>query len=100
VGEDWSSDLANCWEGGVQSTTPVGSYPGGNGPCQGTWDQAGNVWEWCEDVHERGAEVRVVRGGSWLSTARLARSAFRGWDRADLRRRYLGFRPARSVTTE
>ncbi len=68
-------------------TTPVGSYPKGAGPF-GALDQAGNVWEWCEDVWDAAAyrdrdgqrdplsttgddtAVRCLRGGSWIGGAR------------------------------
>lgn len=65
--------------------TMVGSYPKGEGPF-GTLDQAGNVWEWCEDVWNTAAywkrdgqqdplctsgelAARCSRGGSWSGTA-------------------------------
>jgi formylglycine-generating enzyme required for sulfatase activity len=35
---------------------------------------------------------RVLRGGSWIGTARWCRSAFRDWRRPDVRYRSLGFR--------
>ncbi len=60
----------------------------------GLYDMHGNVLEWCFDVYDeaaygkrsgttpdplvtRGAEYRVLRGGSWLSVARDSRSAVR-----------------------
>jgi sulfatase modifying factor 1 len=73
--------------GGPGKTTDVGSYPA-NG--WGFYDMHGNVREWCADWYEGftsravsdpvGPAVgsyRVLRGGSWHSSANGARSASR-----------------------
>ena len=76
----------------VGKTTPVGSYPSGASP-YGALDMAGNVWEWVADGFENtyyssqptwrnptGPEsgiLRVLRGGSWSASHRIARCAFR-----------------------
>ena len=64
----------------------VGAYRACRSPF-GTYDMAGNVWEWCLDTYhaESGATssfadprvARVVRGGSWLSDLRNARASYR-----------------------
>ena len=72
-----------------QQTTDVGTFlPNSFGLC----DMHGNVWEWCEDDYEenynnaskdgsalinRGAEYKLLRGGSWYAYARYCRSASR-----------------------
>ena len=88
--------------GNVGDTTPVGSYPPN---AYGLYDMAGNVWEWCLDEYSAtfyrnspgrnpiaGATsirkildnytnvstTRVLRGGSWDSTAAYLRAANRG----------------------
>ncbi|ACY14767.1 SUMF1/EgtB/PvdO family nonheme iron enzyme [Haliangium ochraceum] len=82
--------------------SPVGSLPAGRGPF-GTFDQAGNVWEWCRDVwnaraydsrgrltedpEEGGGDAdshHVVRGGSFLSHPLYLRAAYRDRYRAIL----------------
>jgi formylglycine-generating enzyme required for sulfatase activity len=98
------------------ATTPVGSYPKGRGPF-GTLDQAGNVWEWCEDVWDAAAyreregqrdplsttgetAARCLRGGSWYFDARNLPAACRNWIRASYRLRYIGFRCLSSAVPE
>ncbi len=82
----------------------------------GLFDMHGNIWEWCEDdwspdysrsrhahpgaYRAKGAGGRVVRGGSFGSSAGVARSAYRNHGEPSLRVDYLGFRPAMGITTE
>lgn len=77
----------------------------------GLYDLQGNVWEWCQDrwdesaYRKRGVEWidryeedgedstnRVIRGGSWVDTARYCRAAFRFWILPTNRGRDVGFR--------
>jgi formylglycine-generating enzyme required for sulfatase activity len=79
----------------------------------GLHDVHGNVFEWCQDWHgpyakeaaadPKGApsgDSRVVRGGSWVSTARGARSAYRYRNDPGNRWRNMGFRPVLPVAPQ
>jgi hypothetical protein len=73
-------------------TSPVGSFPSS---AYGLYDMVGNVWEWCWDCFDTAwygnpaatqkdtpgsagpATNRVMRGGSWESTASAGRCANR-----------------------
>ena len=71
-------------------TTPVGQYsPQGDSP-YGAADMAGNVWEWTSTLYrdypydagdgrenQEEVDARVVRGGSFLSSRRYVRCAYR-----------------------
>jgi serine/threonine protein kinase/formylglycine-generating enzyme required for sulfatase activity len=75
----------------------------------GLSDMHGNVFEWCWDGYEKydakspavdpmgaaGVPGRVIRGGSWGHTARVARASTRLDDRPLRRNFYQGFRVAR-----
>jgi formylglycine-generating enzyme required for sulfatase activity len=81
---------------------PVGSFPPN---AWGLYDMHGNVMQWCRDWYgdyplgsatdpsgpETG-EARVVRGGSWLHPAVIARSASRWSYPPVVRTNYIGFR--------
>jgi formylglycine-generating enzyme required for sulfatase activity len=80
----------------------------------GLYDMHGNMWEWCADSWAMGYYAvsptddppgpetaarrvfrgRVFRGGCWGSGAAGCRSAYRGRDEPQHRRRSLGFRVA------
>ena len=98
------------WQKGKPA--PVGSFPDGAGPFEAL-DQAGNVWEWCQDawdeeayakrgqaepldpvVDREGGEdvLRVFRGGSWLDPAESLRAAYRNGYPATDRFQLIGFR--------
>jgi serine/threonine-protein kinase len=97
---------------GYQFTAPVGVYETGVST-YGCYDMAGNVWEWCSDRYGefyyrvKAAQnptgptngiSRVLRGGSWFSSAIELRCANRnkigpGYENPDL-----GFRSAFSLS--
>ena len=109
-----TADLCNFKATG-DDTTPVGQYsPQGDSP-YGCTDMAGNVWEWTqslwgsnrdtpdfaypynpddgrENAEASPNELRVWRGGAFLSPWELVRCASRNKFTPNLRDRYLGFR--------
>jgi iron(II)-dependent oxidoreductase len=91
-------------------TAPVGAHPGGAADC-GALDLIGNVWEWTSSAFDGypgfvahpyreysevffGRGLRVLRGGSWATQARVATPTFRNWDLPERRQIFAGVRLA------
>lgn len=90
----------------LQQTTQVEKY---SPNAFGLYDMHGNVWEWCADHwhrdYSKGAPIdglawmsknknedRVLRGGSWDSSANACRSAFRIGSNPNHKSHDIGFR--------
>ena len=102
-GDAWDASLCNA-EIKIKDTTPVDAYPRGASP-YGLLDVAGNVWEWTRSLYKgypydpgdgredlEASAARVVRGGAFYNTTRLARCAYRSYFDPDRWGRYYGFR--------
>jgi formylglycine-generating enzyme required for sulfatase activity len=88
-GTDWKAGLANA-EGASHGMVDVGTYKG-TSPF-GAYDMVGNAWEWTasnfraypggrppQDLPACG-ELKVIRGGSYISTKDYATTTYRtGW---------------------
>ena len=108
-GDEWDQNKCrNDKNKGSGETAPAWNYPNGTSG-YGTFQQAGNVREWCADWYEdsyyskspakdptgpNGGSGRVDRGGSWLSSAYVCRSANRSGSAPGIRDGDLGFRVA------
>jgi len=108
AGSDRLKDVGWFIKNSGSETKPVGLKYANQ---LGLYDMSGNVWEWCEDdwhgnykgapkdgsawvdKPERGTH-RVLRGGSWINTAKACRSAYRGNRGPVNRNNYVGFRLA------
>lgn len=102
---DWPA--ATC-DDGYAYTAPVRAFPAN---AFGIYGAAGNVFQWTEDCFVEGGyagaptdgsartvegcELCVIRGGSWLNSARGLRVAMRDRDRPGDRYTNVGFRVAR-----
>jgi iron(II)-dependent oxidoreductase len=101
---------ANLLDTGLFGTAPVGAFPEGAAPC-GALGVIGDVWEWTSScfggypgfaAHPYreyseaffGHGYRVLRGGSWATSARVAGPTFRNWDLPQRRQIFAGVRIA------
>jgi len=73
-GSDDLNEVAWCWENSGRKTHPVGTKKENS---FGTYDQSGNLYEWCWDLYDPEYANRVLRGGHWGSSASYIRAANR-----------------------
>jgi formylglycine-generating enzyme required for sulfatase activity len=94
-----------------EALVPVGTLEAGKSP-YGVYDMAGNVWEWVSDWYDNDyykqspsdspagpptGGFKVIRGGSWNTSARNLRAADRYFDPPSFRSQYVpGFRCAKN----
>lgn len=110
----WGDELptpARCNYGNqLWHTTAAGAYPAG-ASYYGCMDMTGNVWEWTGDPFEGYAgfepfpyreysetwfdgDHRVLKGGSWSTSASVLRTSFRNFFRRHFRIAFAGIRCA------
>ena len=97
----------------LYATAPAGAYPAGASP-YGALGMTGDVWEWTGSAFGGypgfkaypyreysevffGTDYRVLRGGSWASSGRVALPTFRNWDLPARRQIFAGVRIARDA---
>ncbi|MFC1705421.1 formylglycine-generating enzyme family protein [Planctomycetota bacterium] len=91
-GKDWQAGAANDFEAGENGPVRVGKYNEGKGPF-GTYDQAGNVWEWTSSIpDEAKPTLHVIKGGSYHPRDPKPRASLSYRKDAGARAKNLGFR--------
>jgi iron(II)-dependent oxidoreductase len=92
---------------------PAGAYPDGAAP-SGCLGMVGDVWEWTASDFDGyagfvahpyreysevffGGGYKVLRGGSWATSARVATPTFRNWDHPQRRQIFAGLRLAKDA---
>jgi iron(II)-dependent oxidoreductase len=110
----WGESEAGAEQANLDHTAfgpaPVGTYPEG-ASAHGVLGMVGDAWEWTASRFEGypgfapfpyreyssvffGGDHRVLRGGSWATSSRVARATFRNWDLPGRRQIFAGVRLA------
>ena len=85
------------WNGQDGNVTKVGSGGPLSASYYGSYDQAGNVWEWNEGILPSVTPDRIARGGAWNSPAIVLNASYGGGVYPTTEVNAIGFRLASSV---
>ena len=86
-----SYEAESSGENELGGTRPAGSFEAGKSPF-GVYDMAGNAWEWVDGWYDEGKQLRMLKGGSWVSPAESLRVATRLGDGGGRKFNDYGFR--------
>jgi eukaryotic-like serine/threonine-protein kinase len=106
-GDEWQEGYANVNREGARKPSPVHSFEKDISSF-GIFDMAGNVSEWVEDFFTRGYRgepdhnLRIIRGGNFLSTREESSNTYRLTDHPDEKlpddvKPLIGFRCAKDI---
>jgi formylglycine-generating enzyme required for sulfatase activity len=93
-GDQFDSERCSC---NRKTTLPVAHFPDG-ASAYGVMDMSGNVWEWCVDNWQTGAndlsgkDIRSLRGGSYYDETHLLTASHRTGGYPQDRNFFRGFR--------
>jgi iron(II)-dependent oxidoreductase len=114
AGYPWGDEAPSARHANLDHTgfgpAPAGAYPAG-ASAYGVLGMTGDAWEWTSSGFDGypgfeafpyreyssvffGGDYRVLRGGSWATSGRVARASFRNWDRPSRRQIFAGLRLA------
>ena len=93
-GNDFDKKKCNSVESGIGTTTRVTRYPNGISP-SGCYDMAGNVWEWTSSWYDPSENYKILRGGSYYDTRRVASCYYSTWGAPSNIGKNIGFRCVR-----
>ncbi len=87
---DFSVTQSSSYSSGQNYLTEGGAF-GGSASFYGTYDQAGNVWEWHDPIS---GSSPGIRGGSWVDIGSYMESSYRGSFDSSSESSSVGFRLA------
>ena len=90
-GNSWDDALANVWQSGARTTTPVDKYKEGQSPYS-VYDMAGNIFEWTLTKIKPDSDRYVLKSCSWDDMPGLCRGAARHARPKSSRHILIGFR--------
>jgi len=94
-GNDFVPGKVNSAAAGKDGAVNVGEFKDGRGPF-GTFDQAGNVWEWTATDGEKTGQ-KMIKGGSYAPLEDLPRASLRTGIGKEQKKATIGFRMAKGL---